>query len=77
MKTKRFISKLRATSEIAALFIFVLLALLILLYDIQATQEFVFHFWPIGVCVLVAYTILSLLEDYLNYRIFCKYPKLH
>ncbi len=76
MKTRRFISRLRAASEIAALVVFALLMIFLFGYSFQAMQEFVFRFWPIGAGILSAYTILSFAEDYLNYRILCKYPKL-
>ena len=76
MKTRRFVSKLRAASEIAALVVFALILIGLFGYDYQTMQEIIFRFWPIGVSILLAYTILSFTEDYLNNRIIKHCPKL-
>lgn len=76
MKTRRFISRLRAASEIAALVVFVLLMIWLFGYSYQTVQEIISRFWPIGAGILLAYTVLSLTEDYLNNRIIKNYSKL-
>lgn len=77
MKTKNFISKLRAVIQIAALVVFALLMTGVLgIVFLSPVQDAIFRFWPIGVCVLITYTVLSFAEDYLNNRIACRYTKL-
>ena len=73
MKTRLFISKLRAVTEVAAQLVFALLLLLLLISGYRATEGLLFRFWPIVVSVFMAYTVLSLTEDYLNRRIFYNY----
>lgn len=75
MKTKIFISKLRAVAEVAALVVLVILILVMLMLIIgyHVVQDILFRFWPIVAGISVAYSVLSLAEDYLNHRIFRKY----
>ena len=75
MKTRLFISKLRAAAEVAALVVFVLLMVLITVSYHHTMQSLLFRFWPIVTVVLIVYTVLSLTEDYLNHRISCRYPQ--
>ncbi|MBQ8481593.1 MAG: hypothetical protein IJ532_03580 [Alphaproteobacteria bacterium] len=67
---------MRAASEIAALVVFVLLMIWLFGYSYQTVQEIISRFWPIGAGILLAYTVLSLTEDYLNNRIIKNYSKL-
>ena len=77
MKTKKFISKLRAVIQVAALVVFALLmAWMIGNAYSSSVQSVLFRCWPIGAGVIIAYTVLSVAEDYLNNRIRCRYTKM-
>lgn len=77
MKTKNFISKLRAVIQIAALIVFALLMVWMIgnTYS-SSVQSVLLRYWPIGAGVIIAYTVLSVAEDYLNNRIRCRYTKM-
>lgn len=76
MKTRRFISKLRAVAEFTALSVVVLLFILLFTHGDFLVQETVLQFWPIGSGILLAYAVLMFAEDYLNHRILNNLPKL-
>ena len=77
MKTKKFISKLRAVIQVAALVVFALLmAWMIGDAYLSSVQSVLFRYWPIGAGVIITYTVLSVAEDYLNNRIRCHYTKM-
>ena len=77
MKTKKFISKLRAVIQIAALVVFALLMAWMIGDAYSASvQSVLFRYWPIGAGVIITYTVLSVAEDYLNNRIRCRYTKM-
>lgn len=76
MKTRKFISMLRVVTEVNALLFFVLLIALMIIYGDFFVQETMLRFWPIGAGVLLAYTILTFAEDYLNYRTLYRSSKL-
>lgn len=76
MKTRKFISKFRVVTEVTALLIIALSIVLSITYDVFLVQETMLRFWPIGAGVLLAYTILTFAEDYLNYRTLYRSSKL-
>ena len=75
MKTKLFISRLRAVTEVAAQLFVGLMLISLIINGCHVVQYSLFRFWPIGAGIILAYTVLSLTEDYLNKRILCRYPQ--
>ena len=68
MKTRRFISVLRAAVEKAALVAVMLVAIIYFLRQ-YALYNFAQTHWYIGAIVLSGYALLAVSEDYLNRRI--------
>lgn len=67
---------MQAAASVAALAVLAVSILCFITYELRVTQIFIFKFWPIGVIIVAIYTILSLIEDYLNEKLLTSYPEL-
>ena len=68
MKTRKFISLLRATVERAALGLFLLMVIIFAL-RIYPLYLFAFNHWHFGAGLILFYIVLTVSEDYLNEHI--------
>lgn len=73
MKTKRFISKLRAAIGFVALFAFTGAVIMLILGSSFGMRDVTSYYWPIAVGIVLFYAILSYLDEYLDRRILNSY----